>query len=130
MRSIRRSSWFLGIFLFLTVFTAGSIRVLTAEELVGSLPVSELVTQINAGLERDREEPVGGSVITGATPCVGGMAGVSPVRMWICWHICRWQRLAGGMGARTGVGRIRLAAANSPSWVVAMARPSSKLPTR
>ncbi len=78
MRSIRRSSWFLGIFLFLTVFTAGSIRVLTAEELVGSLPVSELVTQINAGLERDREEPVGGSVITGATPCVGGMAGSFP----------------------------------------------------
>jgi len=77
MRSIPRSVWFLCVMLFLMVLTISSIRVMTAQEWPDSLPESELVRQINLGLERDREAPVDG-VITGATPCVGGMAGIYP----------------------------------------------------
>lgn len=46
---------------------------LQAEEEVGS----ELVALINAGLERDREEPTQLTPLS-STPCVGGMAGIYP----------------------------------------------------
>lgn len=55
----------------------GSIQTSTAEDPAPVIPGSPLVAGINAGLERDREEP---NQLTplGLTQCVGGMAGTYP----------------------------------------------------
>lgn len=77
MKSFTRLSLFIGMFLLLIVLVSGSIQVLTAEDHTSLSPTSPLIEAINAGLERDQEEP-GQLTPLGATPCIGGMAGSYP----------------------------------------------------
>lgn len=77
MKPFTRLTLSVGMFLLLIALVSGSIQALTAEDNTSLSPDSPLVEAINAGLERDWEEPQQLSPL-GATPCIGGTAGSYP----------------------------------------------------